>query len=68
MNKIYVVHLSSEECQTCLDIVKNLKGTSQKVRRNHILLKADAEGPCWTDHAIADAFFCTHHEDCKVGF
>ena len=33
-------------------------GSSQKVRRAHILLKADADGPAWTDAAIAEAFRC----------
>jgi Homeodomain-like domain len=39
-------------------VIKKLKGTSQKVRRAHILLKADADGPNWTDRRIADAFDC----------
>ena len=30
-------------------VVKKLKGTGQKVRRAQILLKADADGPNWTD-------------------
>jgi hypothetical protein len=28
------------------------------VRRAQILLKADVDGPAWTDHKIADAFNC----------
>jgi len=59
MRKIYIVRLSDEERQTCLDIVKKLKGSSQKVRRANILLKADADGPNWKDQDIADAFFCS---------
>ena len=39
-------------------MVKKLKGTSQKVRRAQILLKADADGPNWTDKKIAEAFSC----------
>jgi hypothetical protein len=35
-----------------------LKGSSQKVRRAQILLKADVRGPNWTDAKIADAFGC----------
>jgi hypothetical protein len=35
-----------------------LKGSSQKVRRAQLLLKADADGPGWTDARIADAFSC----------
>lgn len=37
-------------------MIKKLSGTSQKVRRAQILLKADADGPSWTDAKIADAF------------
>ena len=38
--------------------MKKLKGTGQKVRRAQILLKADADGPNWTDERIAEAFSC----------
>jgi hypothetical protein len=33
MLKRYVVRLSNEERQTCEEVVKKLKGTSQKLRR-----------------------------------
>ncbi len=59
MKKVYIVRLSDEERATCLAVVKKLKGTSTKVRRANILLKADAEGPHWKDQQIADTFFCT---------
>lgn len=58
MNKKYIVRLSDEERQACQDVVKKLKGTSQKVRRAQILLKTDADGPAWTDGRIAEAFNC----------
>ena len=58
MYKKYIVRLSEQERQTCLEVVKKLKGTSQKVRRAQILLKADADGPAWTDARIAEAFHC----------
>ena len=58
MDKKYIVRLSDEECQHCADVAKKLKGTSQKVRRAQMLLKADADGPAWTDTKIADAFGC----------
>ncbi len=44
MKKIYIVRLTDEERETCLVVVKKLKGTSTKVRRANILLKADAAG------------------------
>jgi hypothetical protein len=57
--KTYIVRLTDDERQICLGIVKKLKGSSQKVRRANILLKADADGPNWKDQDIADAFLCT---------
>lgn len=59
MKKIYIVRLSDEERRTCMAVVKKLKGTSRKVQRANILLKADADGPNWKDQDIADAFFCS---------
>jgi len=58
MNKRYVVRLSDEERGICQVIVKKLKGSSQKFRRAQILLKADADGPGWTDVRLAEAFGC----------
>lgn len=58
MNKKYIVRLSQDERKVCTDVVKNLKGTSQKVRRAQILLKADANGPAWVDQKICEAFDC----------
>ena len=52
MKKIYIVRLSEEERELCLAVVKKLKGTSTKVRRANILLKADADGPNWKDQDI----------------
>ena len=54
----YIVRLTEEERQICQDVVKVLKGSSEKVRRAQILLKADADGPDWTDTPIAEAFHC----------
>ena len=58
MNKKYIVRLSYEERCICQDVIKKLKGSSQKFRRAQILLKADAEGPAWQDTKIAEAFDC----------
>jgi len=58
MRKKYVVRLSDTEREELAGIVKKFKGTSQKVRRAQILLKADADGPGWTDQVIAEAFGC----------
>lgn len=53
--KKFVVDLTEQERQVCQDVVKKLKGTSQKVKRANILLKADAG---WTDAKIAEALDC----------
>ena len=58
MQKKYIVRLNEEEREQLNEIIKKLKGSSQKVRRAHIFLKADADGPAWTDARIADAYNC----------
>jgi hypothetical protein len=58
MNKKYVVRLSDDERAVCQEILKKLKGSSQKFRRAQMLLKADADGPGWPDVRIAAAFNC----------
>ena len=57
-SKKYVVRLTVAERQTLEQVIGKFKGTSQKVRRAQVLLKADADGPDWTDAKIADAFGC----------
>jgi hypothetical protein len=58
MHKKFIVRLSDEERGVCQEVVKRLKGTSEKVRRAQMLLKADADGPAWIDARIAEAFDC----------
>jgi transposase len=58
MKKKYIVELTEDERVTLREVVKKLKGTSQKVKRANILLKADVGGPGWTDARIAEAFDC----------
>ena len=59
MRKVYVVRLTDGEREQLARIIRKFKGTSQKVRRAQVLLKADADdGPGWTDQQIADAFGC----------
>ena len=58
MQKKYIVRLMDAERATLTEVVKKLKGSSQKVRRAQILLKADANGPAWTDARIAEAIGC----------
>jgi hypothetical protein len=56
--KKYIVRLTDEERETVRGVMKKLKGSSQQVRRAHMLLKADANGPNWTEKKIAEAFLC----------
>lgn len=56
MNKKYIVRLSAKERRTLHELVKKLNGSSQKVRRAQMLLKADVLGPAWSDEQIAAAF------------
>src|SRR6516162_6207250 len=58
MRKLYIVRLTQQERVELQSVVKKLKGTGQKVRRAQILLKADADGPHWTDERIAETYAC----------
>lgn len=58
MQKKFIVRLSDQERQQLTEVVRKFKGSSQKVRRAQILLKADADGSGWSDQQIADAFGC----------
>jgi len=59
MHKKYIVRLSDEERGLCQAIVQRLQGTSEKVKRAQILLRADAAGPGWPDAKIAEASGCS---------
>ena len=50
------VRLTAEEREIRHETVR--RGSSERVRRAWILLKADADGPAWTDRKIAEAFSC----------
>ena len=58
MRKKYIVRLTEAERSLLEQVVKTRSGSSTKVRRAQVLLKADADGPAWTDADIADAFGC----------
>ena len=58
MGKKYIVRLTAQEREVCQQTLGKLNGGSEKVRRAQILLKADADGPRWTDRQIAEAFSC----------
>ncbi len=56
MRKKYVVRLTAKERRILREVVAKLTGSSQKVRRAQMLLKADEAGPAWADKRIAEAF------------
>lgn len=58
MRKKYIVRLSEAEREILHQMIDKQQGTSQKVRRAQILLKADANGLHWPDQQIAEAFNC----------
>ena len=53
--KNFIVDLSDDEREICLEVQKKLKGTSERVKRASILLKADKG---WSDAKIAEALDC----------
>lgn len=56
--KKYIVRLIDEERQQLEDLANKGQAQAYKIKHANILLKADAEGPCWTDVAISEAFSC----------
>jgi hypothetical protein len=50
--------MSDAERATLQEVIRRQKGSAIKVRRAQILLKADADGPNWTDAKIVEAFGC----------
>ena len=56
--KKHKVDLTAEERQTLETLVRKGEHSALKLMRAHILLKADSNGPGWTDAQIADAFGC----------
>lgn len=58
MRKKYIVRLTSQERQHLTNLVSKGSGQAYKLRHANILLKADADGPNWSDATIAEAFSC----------
>jgi hypothetical protein len=58
MVKMFVVRLSLAERETLNDLIKKQRVAAQRDLRAQVLLKADVNGPSWTDAKIAEAFDC----------
>jgi transposase len=52
----FVVRLTSEERELLLGMVNTGKRAASVLMRARVLLKADADGPNWSDPEIAEAF------------
>jgi transposase len=61
MNKKYIVRLSDEERAQLTELTRKGKAAAFKIRHAQILLKADANGPAWTDAKIAESFAVSVH-------
>ena len=56
MPEKYIVRLTAEEREELTTLIRKGKASAAKIRHAHLLLKADADGPNWTDAQLADAF------------
>jgi hypothetical protein len=56
MNKKHIIRLSDEERAQLTELTRKGKAAAYKIRHAQILLKADVEGPAWTDAKIAESF------------
>ena len=56
------VELTSEERQTLETLVRKGEHSALKLMRAHVLLKADRNGPSWTDARISEAFGTAMHK------
>lgn len=63
--KKYIVRLSDEERTKLTEMITKGKTAAYRIRHADILLKADADGPGWTDKMIAEAF--SAHENTVSG-
>lgn len=62
-----VIRLSSDQRQALRRIIRTGRHPAAMVRRAHILLKADADGPeAWTDERIAEALDTTRTTVARV--
>ena len=58
MNKKYIVRLTSDERKELEDVVSKGLAQAYKIKHANVVLKADADGPAWSDVEIAEAFCC----------
>jgi transposase len=66
MAKKYIVRLNAEEKSLLEDMVNSGVTAAYKIKHANILLKANADGPDWSDRRIAEAFNCHCNTVAKV--
>jgi len=59
MTKKYIVTLTEAERESLCRLTSRGKSPARKITRAHVLLKADENGPNWTDKQIHEAFNVT---------
>ena len=59
MNKRFVVRLTPDERTQLSGLVRKGESAAYKIKHANILLKADSDGPAWTDSDISEAFSVT---------
>ena len=60
--KKYLVRLTDPEREICCEVIRKLKGTSQKVRRAQMLLKAEHRWPGVDGRPNCRCFFLPHKD------
>lgn len=65
MNKKYIVRLTDVERDQLTALSRKGTAAASKIRHAQILLKADANGPAWTDEKIAES--CAVHLNTVLG-
>ena len=58
-NRKYIVRLSCDERKHLQDLVSKGRTQAYRIRHAHILMKADADGPCWATKPSAKRFRAT---------
>lgn len=66
MKKLNVVCLKRRERRKLEQLVRKGMAKATEIRRANILLKADANGPRWTDERITEAFGCSRQAVANV--
>jgi hypothetical protein len=56
LNKKDIIRLADEERRPLAELTRNGNAPADTIRHANLLLKAEADGPAWTDERIAERF------------